>query len=52
MNISFDVNIVLADSKKFKSTIDLELPAEGIVESGKSSIEFMGKDFVFKRIEN
>ena len=51
-NISFDVNIVLADSKQFKSTIDLELPAEGIVESGKSSIEFMGKDFVFKRIEN
>lgn len=51
-NISFDLNIILAGSKKFKSTINLELPAEGVVESGKSSIELMGKDFVFKRIEN
>ena len=50
--ISFDVNIVLTKSIQFKSTITLSLPAEGIVESGNSSVEFMGKDFVFKRIEN
>ena len=52
INISFDVNIILSGSKKFKSTINLGLPAEGVVESGKSSIEFIGKDFIFKRIEN
>ena len=51
-NISFDVNIFLAEGKHFKATIDIDLPAEGIIESGKSSVEFMGKDFIFKRIEN
>lgn len=50
--IFFDVNIVLTNSIQFKSTITLNLPAKGIVESGNSSIEIMGKDFVFKRIEN
>ena len=52
VNISFDVTIVLSEDKQFKSTIELDLPIEGIVETGKSSKEIKGKDFVFKRAEN
>lgn len=49
--ISFDASIVLAEDKKFKTTIDLELPVEGVIENGKSSKEIDGKDFIFKRGE-
>ena len=52
VNVSFDVTIVLSEDKQFKSTIELDLPIEGIVETGKSSKEILGKDFVFKRAEN
>ncbi len=51
-NISFDVTIVLAGNKQFKSTIELDLPVEGVIEDGKSSKEIDGKDFVFKRVDN
>ena len=50
--VSFDVTIVLAGDKQFKSTIGLDLPVEGVIENGKSSKEIEGTDFVFKRVEN
>jgi len=50
--ISFDVTIKLTESKQFKTTINIELPIEGVIENGKSSKEIEGKDFVFKRVEN
>ena len=51
-NISFDVTIKLTESKQFKTTINVDLPVEGVIENGKSSKEIEGKDFVFKRVEN
>ena len=50
-NISFDTTIVLAEGRSFKTTINLELPVEGVIENGKSSKEINGKDFVFKMVE-
>lgn len=50
-NIYFDVSIVLSESKQFKTTIQIDLPAEGIVNNGKSSKEIEGNDFVFKRVD-
>ena len=50
--ISFDINIVLENGKKFKSTIQIQMPEENIIKDGKSSKEISGKEFVFKRIEN
>ena len=47
-NISFDAIIELSEDKQFKTTIDLKLPVEGVVENGKSSKEINGKDFIFK----
>lgn len=49
-NISFDTTIVLAEGRSFKTTINLELPVEGVIENGKSSKEINGKDFVFKMV--
>ena len=51
VSISFDVTIKLTESKQFKTTINIELPVEGVIENGKSSKEIEGKDFIFKRIE-
>ena len=51
-NISFDVTIKLTESKQFKTTINIDLPVDGIIDNGKSSKEIEGKEFVFKRIEN
>ena len=50
-NISFDTTIVLAEGRSFKTTINLELPVEGVIENGKSSKVINGKDFVFKMVE-
>ena len=50
-NISFDTTIVLAEGRSFKTTINLELPVEGVIENGKSSKEINGKDFLFKMVE-
>lgn len=52
INISFDVTIKLTESNQFKTTINVDLPVEGVIENGKSSKEIEGKDFVFKRVEN
>ncbi len=51
-NISFDVCMVLSENVKYKATINIDIPAEKIVEKGKNSKEINGKDFVFKRVEN
>ena len=51
-NISFDVNMVLSEGIQYKTTIIIDIPAEKIVENGKSSKEINGKDIVFKRVEN
>ena len=51
-NISFDVCMALSENVKYKTTINIDIPAEKIVEKGKSSKEINGKDFVFKRVEN
>ena len=51
-NISFDVSILLSESVQYRTTINLDIPVEKIVEIGKSSKEIDGKDFVFKRVEN
>ena len=50
-SVSFDATIVLSENKQFKTSIQIDLPAEGVVENGKSSKEIEGKDFVFKRVE-
>ena len=52
LKMSFDVSIVLTGEKQYKTTVDIELPAKGIVETGKEGIEINGKDLVFKRVEN
>ena len=50
-NISFDISIVLAEGKQYKTTINIDMPVEGVVEKGRNSKEINGKDFVFKRGE-
>ena len=50
--VSFDLNIVLNKGKQFKSTIELEIPEEKVIEEGTSSKEITDLNLVFKRIEN
>ena len=49
---SFDIEITLSNNIAFKSTIELAVPIDGIVENGTSSTEITDLDIVFKRIEN
>lgn len=51
LNISFDISIILTENKQYKTTINIDLPVEKVVEDGKSSKEINGKDFIFKRGE-
>ena len=51
-NISFDVTMELSENIKYRTSISIDIPAEKIVENGKSSKEINGKDFVSKRVEN
>lgn len=51
IKISFDVTISLRDGKKFVSNINLSLPAEKVVEEGKSSVEITDVNCVFKRLQ-
>ena len=51
-SISFDVSIVLSEGVQYRTTINIEVPIEKIVETGKSSKEINGKENVFKRVEN
>lgn len=51
INLQFDFIINLNSGKKYKSTIDLELPLDGVIEKGTDSKELvdMGK-YIFKRM--
>ena len=50
--ISFDIMIALTNGTVFKTNIEVEIPAQGIIENGTSSIEIEKLEFIFKRIEN
>ena len=52
LNLSFDMEIVLTNGKVFEANINIDLPIEGVVSTGKSSQEITDLDIVFKRIEN
>lgn len=48
--ISFDILINLNSGKSYKSSVDLELPVNDVVNQGTQSIEYTDlKDIVFKR---
>ena len=51
-DLSFDMIITLEDGKQYKTTINLNLPVDNVVESGTTSKEITEvNDFIFKRIE-
>lgn len=51
INLQFDFIINLNSGKKYKSTIDLELPLEGVIEKGTDSKEFVDMEkYIFKRM--
>lgn len=50
--LSFDMIITLEDGKQYKTTINLDLPVDNVVESGTTSKEITDVDgFIFKRIK-
>ena len=51
--LTFDLSIILQGGRQYKSTIDVDIPIEGIVEKGTTSKEITDlKDVIFKRIES
>lgn len=51
--LTFDIIIRLESGKEYKASILLDVPVEGIVEKGTTSIEITDlSDVVFKRIKN
>lgn len=51
INLQFDFIINLNSGKKYRSTIDLELPLEGVIEKGTDSKEFVDMEkYIFKRM--
>lgn len=51
--ITFDLTIKLEEGKEYKSTINLDLPVENVIEVGTTSTEITDlKDFIFKRVNN
>lgn len=51
--LTFDIIIRLESGKEYKATVSLDVPVEGIVEKGTTSIEKTDlSDVVFKRIKN
>lgn len=51
--LTFDMIIRLEAGKEYKATVSLDVPVEGIVEKGTTSIEITDlSDVVFKRIKN
>lgn len=52
-NLAFDVTIKLTSGKIYKTTINLEIVANEVIEEGTKGIEITDlKDVIFKRIEN
>ena len=53
INLQFEFIIKLNSGKKYKSTIDLELPLEGVIEKGTDSKEFVDMEkYIFKRVQD
>ena len=53
MTLTFDLTIKLAESNQYKTTINLKLPVENVIEQGTASKEITNlKDFIFKRVNN
>ena len=53
IRITFDLIIKLEEGKEYKSTINLDLPVENVIEVGTTSTEIIDlKDFIFKRVNN
>lgn len=51
--ITFDLNIKIQSGKEYKASVAVDMPVEGIIEKGQSSIEITDlKDVIFKRIKN
>ena len=51
--IFFDLIIKLESGKEYKTTINLDLPVDNVVESGTTSVELTNlNEFIFKRINN
>ncbi len=51
--ITFDLNIKIESGKEYKASIELDVPVEGLVESGRAALEITDlTDVVFKRIKN
>ena len=52
-NLAFDITIKLRSGKKYKATINLDVPADEIIEKGTVGKEITELDnIIFKRIEN
>ena len=52
-NLSFDITIKLTSGKKYQATINLDVPADEIIEKGTIGKEITELDeIIFKRIEN
>ncbi len=50
--ISFDLTIKIAEGNQYKTTINLELPVENVIEQGTTSKEITNmEDFIFKRVK-
>ncbi len=51
--ITFDLTIKIAEGNKYKTTINLDLPVEDVIEQGTTSKEITDlKDFIFKRVNS
>ena len=51
--VTFDLTIKIAEGNQYKTTINLELPVENVIEQGTVSKELTDlKDFIFKRDNN
>ncbi len=53
MTIYFDLVIKSEEGKEYKTTINLDLPIDDVVEQGTTSTEITNLDnFIFKRVKN
>ena len=51
--LSFDLLIKLEGGKEYKTTINLDLPVDNVVEQGTASKEYTNlSNFIFKRVKN
>ena len=50
--ITYNMEIILTNGKRFNTSIETWIPVEGIVSQGRTSKEIENIDLVYKRIEN